>query len=368
MAFDVASRDLLWGIPVRGQPVRVAADPAGLLYAADETSNFVDAIDGLKGVWLNRVSFEPGLGNPSGAACGAVYDPAPLDGSSPRFLVVARNAYALALIDASSLQLKKPINLVRGHTSPALCVGVGPDKSVWVLHQSEIGRIDSTGKKEVIVAKGLPVPPIGIAFTADGKPIVSFPGEAAVVNADGSVAGGVVFDGAVDSVIGSGDQVFATWTNAGAKPVVPHAALWPVADFIAGNKPALQFDDASPDLGFSGSIRMPDRTLFFYEASAKVANAIALPLDGSLQPGPEESAPVKAHGPLLVSPDGRYFLWTKGQAPDLVLHLTRAVAGQSIVNVADMPIPGRLTGAAFDPQGERLIVPIDTADSIAVFE
>ena len=368
VAFDVGSKALLWGIPVKGRPIQLAADASGALYAADDSSNFVDAIDGNRGVWLNRVSFEPGLGSPAGAPCGVAFDAAPLDGSKPRFLVLARNAYSLIRVDAGSLQVSKPLNLVRGSASLALCVGVAPDGNVWVLHQSEIGRIDPATKKEVLLASGLPVPPTGLDFTADSKPIVRFPGEVAVVDAAGNNLGGVVFDGAVDSLSRRGDQIVATWTNGGQKPVVPHAALWSVAGFIAGSPPLARWDDATADLGFSGSISLAARTFLFYDTSPQLATAATIPLDDALAPLAEAVAPVRAQGPVLPTPDGRYFLWTRLRAPDLVLHMTRVVDGQPILNVADLPLPGPLSGAAFDSRGERLLVPVDAASAVQVFE
>ena len=372
VALTPASGALLWGVPVRGRPgVLAADDAAGAVYASDETSNFVDAVDSVKGAFQNRVSFEAGLGSPDGSACGVAYDALNVENGKrvPRFLVVARGARAVLNISAFSLDLRKPLSLVRGSTSLATCVGVAPDGTVWVVHQRELGRLDVAAKKEVIVVKDLPVPPVGIAFTADSRVILRFPNFAAALAPDGTTLGGVNFDGNLDLLTLSGGNVVAAWSTAGAKPAVAHVAQWSLDGFIAGRDPLARFDDASPNAGYAGAVALPDRTLVFFDSSPQLSGkGSAFPLDGALRAGVEEAAPVKALGPILPSPDGRYFLWTRRKASDLVLHETRAVAGSSIVNVEDLQLSSALQGAAFDGTGEKLVVPVAAGDSMQVFE
>lgn len=374
LAMDLGNGGIAWGVPLRGRPSALAYDPAGLVFAADETANFVDAIDASNGQYLNRISFEAALGDPAGASCGAAYDPyskASAGKSSPRYLVVARNQFALVTVDAQSLQLGKPLDLVRGSTSPAHCVGVAPDGSAWVLHQTEVGRIAAGTKKEVILGtlKHLPAPPTNLAFLADGRVLLQFPTEVKVVGADGQALGGSSFPGNLELISASDTQVLAVWSGPGSKPLVPHAALYSLDAFVAGGAPTARFDDPTPNLGFAGAVALPDRTLLFFDSSAALGVPGALPLLGpSLLPQPEETAPVKAHSPVAASPDGRYFLWTRLVLPDLVLHLTHGVAGATILNAADMPLLGPLQGAAFDPSGERVLVPVGSEDAIQIYE
>ena len=364
---------IAWGVPVRGRPTAVAVDPAGTLFAADESANFVDAIAASNGQYLNRISFEAALGDPGGSSCGAAYDGFNISTgghSAPRYLVVARNQFALVTVDAQSLQLGKPLDLVRGGASPAFCVAVAPDGSLWVLHQKEVGRIPLNGKKEVLFTslKQLPVPPVNLRFLADGRALLQFPSEVKVVGADGQVLGGSSVSGNLDLLSASDTQVLAVWSSAGQKPLVPHAALWPLDAFIAGGAPSARFDDTSSNLGYAGAVALPDRTLLFFDSSTALGVPGTVPLDAALLPQPEQTAPVKSHRPIAVAPDRRYFLWTRLVLPDLVLHLTRGVPGSTIVNTADMPLPGPLQGAAFDPSGERLLVPVGSEDVIQVYE
>lgn len=370
LAMDIGGNGgIAWGVPVRGRPGAVAWDPAGLVFAADQSANFVDAIDASNGQYLNRISFEAALGDPNGASCGAAYDAYNQSSGkpAPRYLVVARNQFALVTVEAQSLQLSKPLDLVRGSTSPAFCVGVAPDGSAWVLHQTEVGRVAAGSKKEVIFAalKHFAAPPADLRFLADGRALLQFPSEVKVVSADGQVLGGTSVSGTIELLTVTDAQVQLVWVSAGAKA---HAAVWTIDAFIAGGPPVSQFDDATPNLGFAGAVSLPDRTLLFYDSSAALGAPGALPLSGALAAQPEETAPVKAHRPIAASPDGRDFLWTRLSLPDLVLHLTSGATGASIHNLADMPLPGPLQGAAFDPTGERALVPVGGADVIAVYE
>lgn len=363
VALDLTLGQVAWTVQLRGNPGVIAMDPGtSHAFVADQASNSLDELDLTSPThWLGRFSFDLGLDTPSGCDCApSPMYPADIQDYNHHIYFLARKLRRLVSLDSYSLALNAPIPLADGASAP-LGLAHTAGGTVWVLHQNDLGRID--GASETLVMRNLPVAPSTLAFAGDGRVLVGTQQEVSVYK-DGARQGGLSFAPnrlAHLAVEADGGVVVAWSTAAGLQ-----GGKWSVGDLAAGKAPLQPFA-ADPGLhGFFGMLEMLAGPMLFY-SSCKGGGPCSVQLDPQLNARPLLTV-LDEPGPIIPTPDGRYFLWSRREQNDGRLRLVSSWPGYDQTDFTTWPISAGFSRPTFDPSGEWLYVPVPGTDEIQVFQ
>lgn len=395
VSVDPLSGKLRWTSWLATRPRALALDAStGHVFAADDVSNGIDEVVGEDGTYIGRVSLDTGLGNAPGTRFGPAAD---FDGGDSdqthRMLFLARNFRRVVPINDSTLELDTPLAL-DDSTGPALGLVGAPDGTVFAVHEHEVGRFagiaqKQRNKKELVIIRDLPEALTRVVVLPDGALVLGSAHHADLYrpDADGkwSRAGSGVThaEGHLEELVARPDgTVLALWQKTESGPPLLDGGVWTAADLAAGLAPRGRYAQASDVHGFFGLVDVEaGPTLLFNWCDAYRPDAASpvspgrcsLLLGAGLGAGGPRLSVVKEVGPLAVTPDRRYFLWTRFGLGDHIVRL--AVADTSTTGDGSGPmadysswrVAADFAWPAFDPSGEWLYVPVPSLDQISVF-
>jgi hypothetical protein len=406
-AWDAATGEVAWAMPIGNIPSVLTADAAGLVYIARDDSNEVEVIEAPTGRWLQRFVYDTGLGNPDECACGPV---APFEyirnlgsAGARRIFFMARRLRHLVLLDSDNLLLDRPQSLGApsrplGLVKEPLGKDANPPYRVWVLHEEELAVME--GFRERVVASALPAPPLSVAFApqGDGRVVVGAAGRVDVYRRVAGSAGftlerigGVALPtGAALKVLdlrvpGDGPRASALWTTESAGGLAVGGARWTLDQLGAGGAPDRELSTgASLETGgFIGAVNLlTGPLLMFREARTLPAGEAIAPaavrLQDDLSPFASSAiwpSVVKETGPIGgTTADGRYFFWTRRLLRDNILRVAYGapapyeLEGFKVADWSAYRLPAPFATPTTDPSGEWLYVPVPGLDSISIFQ
>jgi len=352
-----------------GRPHALFWNGAQIL-VADDASNAVEAMDPDTGAIATRSTFPLGLGSSMGCGQGAgVQEDQGAGYYHYRFLAAAPRLNQLQAIDYNSLVTQAPVRLAQG-TSPLRGIAMSDPKTVFVVHQTEIGEL-RTDDTEQILTSALPgaqcllfPDPAGAAvvvLTANGVSVLRGSEVTGTVTLPGPiVSGGVRPDGAV--VIFFGDA---------ARPgASPQARLYTVDAIEHGGPPAAHFAGAAGYQGFIGAFESGWGPMLFFtwDAVAQAPGSFAVVLDDSLAAKPAVATGITEAGVLRLTPDGYYFAWRREASGENVLRIASGIDVTAIYPYSAYRLDGAPAAFAFDSSGEYMYVPIPDQDEIETFQ
>lgn len=368
----------LWSVSLRGRPGAVLA-LAGAAFVNDDESNGVDVID-LKAATPHvsgRLPFSAGLEGPPGFSSVAATPPSDGNlGSQVWFL--ARKLRVVLPVDTYLVESGVPISLAAG-ASDARGLGAAPDGAIWVMHQSELGVVSSSGET-VVTPSDLPNPPLALAFPAAGAVLVASERDVSLYR-KAATGSSYLRQGTLDLpgrfvklVATPAGEALVVWAVLGTNGVAAHAGLWTLDALAAGGAAKESWDPPAALRGFVGAAAQAGgAVLFFREIAATTGTNAPTPgfvaLSGSLAASPARPAPLDEPGPLLTTPDTRFVLWARQQSGDRTLRLLYAWPGEpSYYDLGTWPLDADFAEVALDASGEWIFVPLLGRDEIIVLQ
>ncbi|MDF1565770.1 MAG: hypothetical protein P1V51_22235 [Deltaproteobacteria bacterium] len=365
--YDTAGQRL-WATGLASQPERLVIDEAaGLVYASDTDSNYVDVLALATGRWQRRISFDVGLGSTRDAACGAALVP-----DEEEVFLIARRAHALVRVGVGTLQPAKPRPMAPG-TSPLLCVGTAPDGTLWVVHERELGYLDLESDEEVIRLPNLPHRPLGIEFGDEDR--IFLPHLTGVMALQGGARKAGLALGAEErfellATLPDGD-VMVLWSASGSGERHARGGLWTAQGLQEGEPPHTRLTEPEGFAEFFGAVMLEHGPVLHYRFwPGEGEDEAIVGLGHDLTPLYQTTSEVDQVGPIVVTPDRRHYLWNRRETPsDFLLRMVTVDPGTpEMIELSYMDVTGPIGGATFDPTGERLFVPIVGTEEILIFE
>ena len=342
---------------------------AAQVLVADDASNAVDAMnaDGSLG---DRWAFPLGIGSSLGCGQGsAVEEDDRPDHYRYRLITAQARGNQLASIDYDSLVNFPPMPLAAG-SSPVRGVAMPGPKHVFVVHQTEIGRLLDDDSEEILTS-ALPSTQCLLFPDPDAAAVVALGGRDASVLRGSAVTGSATMPGPIVSGAIRPDGGILIFFGDAAQPAAsPQARLYTLDALEHGGAPLAQFAGAPRYQGFIGAFQAAWGPMLFFtwDAEAQASGSYAVLLDDALAVKATVNAAISERGVVRLTPDGYFIVWARADSRDDLLRVENAYDYTQIYNYAAYRLEGAPATPAFDSTGEYMYVPVPDADEIQTFQ
>jgi len=347
---------LVWSASAGTRPSALALDDAGRrLFVADAVDNVVSVFDLATGRPLGRVRF--------GLELGGQGDPlhalAVSGGDDAVLWVPALGPGGLVPLAVADLQALPGTRRDPG-LAPRSILAAGDE--LWIFDGTAAGAVDIEG---TLRTAALPSVYTSAVVLPDGSTLAAVSG--GFVQLRGGVVERAVEREGITSVfhlqpVGA-DRVLVT----GALNLSEESVrLWRLdALFDPEGAPVAEYLPGFETLSFVGALGLSEGlTLFLDPHDDDGTRTLLFGADLALRetlPSPVGNAYL-----LPASPGGQGVAWARYD--DTLVHVGLAAPGRAVVETAVVPLPGDISGAAWDPRGERLFVTVDGTDRVFVLE